>query len=329
MFAQHQDPDQESLKKFSSSKLSLYSKFIAAIGARGSGKTTIIIHLLQMMKRCGKIHVFSGSEESDPTYSQYIPRARREEFVHFRVNEESMSKVVDELRNDAKQFRHALKSVSKMFKNGAPGYFRQDMEKLNRKVDKYRQELCKQHKMWVLPKVEQLEFDARLTIYRKFLTYYLTSSGHVDAAKSHDLKRLYANPYSIVLFDDMSFQRSEWKKWPCILYLAENGRHDFITFFLCLQYAVAIAPALRSNIDFLFLPMACGNLNKVYENYLSDTYSSKKRFLNVYKDNTWRTGDEGCSLAIGMTLPVHEEIQKLFALVTPKRQLIKFKLIIE
>jgi hypothetical protein len=81
---------------------------------------------------------------------------------------------------------------------------------------------------------------------------------------------LESNRFFIVL-DDMLADASSWKKEKTIQEIFFNGRHFNIFFILTMQYPLGIPPALRSNIDYVFIfnEPSIKNRKKIYEDYVS------------------------------------------------------------
>jgi hypothetical protein len=58
--------------------------------------------------------------------------------------------------------------------------------------------------------------------------------------------------HAVLILDDCLADKKIWKE-DCITELVLNGRHKNITFIFTLQYSIGISPALRGNIDFVFI----------------------------------------------------------------------------
>lgn len=71
-----------------------------------------------------------------------------------------------------------------------------------------------------------------------------------------------------VILDDLGFDRKIMTD-KLIRELFLNGRHYKITLFLCLQYALDIPPALRSNIDVVIVLKENVFREKLYKNFFS------------------------------------------------------------
>ena len=76
-----------------------------------------------------------------------------------------------------------------------------------------------------------------------------------------------AQPVFVIL-DDLGFDRKVMGD-KLIRELFLNGRHYKITLFLCLQYALDIPPALRSNIDYIMVLRENVFREKLYKNLFS------------------------------------------------------------
>ena len=81
---------------------------------------------------------------------------------------------------------------------------------------------------------------------------------------------LPSNRFCIVL-DDMLADANAWKKEKTIQEIFFNGRHFNIFFILTMQYPLGIPPALRSNIDYVFVfnEPSIKNRKKIWEDYCS------------------------------------------------------------
>jgi len=86
-------------------------------------------------------------------------------------------------------------------------------------------------------------------------------------AKSKQGKKV--DPSAILVMDDMLADKKAWAKDVAMRKIFMNGRHYKITFILTMQAPLGIEPALRDNIDYVFLyPMDNANqLKKVWDNY--------------------------------------------------------------
>jgi hypothetical protein len=72
-----------------------------------------------------------------------------------------------------------------------------------------------------------------------------------------------------IVLDDMLHDAQSWKKDKTIKNIFFNGRHYNILFILTMQYAQAIPPELRSNIDYVFIfnESSVANRKKIYDAY--------------------------------------------------------------
>jgi len=77
-----------------------------------------------------------------------------------------------------------------------------------------------------------------------------------------------SNRFFVVL-DDMLADASSWKKEKTIQEIFFNGRHFNLFFILTMQYPLGIPPALRSNIDYVFIfnEPSIKNRKNIYEGY--------------------------------------------------------------
>jgi len=85
-----------------------------------------------------------------------------------------------------------------------------------------------------------------------------------------------------IVFDDMLHDAQNWKNEKTIKNIFFNGRHYNFLFILTMQYALAIPPALRSNIDYVFVfnEQSLKNRRKIYDDYAA-MIPSFDHFCNI------------------------------------------------
>jgi hypothetical protein len=83
------------------------------------------------------------------------------------------------------------------------------------------------------------------------------------------LRDAEVDPRCVFIMDDCLFNASAWIKDPNIRYCCMNGRHVDITFIMTSQYALGLPPAVRTQIDFVFIlrENIVRNRRIIYENY--------------------------------------------------------------
>jgi len=76
------------------------------------------------------------------------------------------------------------------------------------------------------------------------------------------------DPWAFLILDDLMYDTS-WIKDTTIKSLFMNGRHYKLLFMITMQYALGIPPALRSNVDYVFILRENINSNRkrLYEHY--------------------------------------------------------------
>lgn len=95
----------------------------------------------------------------------------------------------------------------------------------------------------------------------------------------------------LLIFDDMMSDDDIWKKSKYFKKLFTEGRHYNILFIMSIQYVLGIPPALRDNIDYVFIFAHDGNnLKKLYENY-AGIIPSFDMFKKIFFECT---RDKGC-----------------------------------
>ena len=76
------------------------------------------------------------------------------------------------------------------------------------------------------------------------------------------------DPRTFLILDDCLFDTS-WTRDKNIRYLFMNGRHVHALFIITMQYALGVPPALRTNVDFVFIlrETIVSNRKRLYEQY--------------------------------------------------------------
>ena len=78
------------------------------------------------------------------------------------------------------------------------------------------------------------------------------------------------DPRSFLILDDCMYDDS-WTHDKNIRYIFMNGRHQKVFFLITMQYPLGIQPALRTNVDFVFILKEpyLNNRKRIYDNYAS------------------------------------------------------------
>jgi hypothetical protein len=102
------------------------------------------------------------------------------------------------------------------------------------------------------------------------------NNGHTDTDGLTPSNRAF------VVLDDMLHDAAAWKKEKTIQSIFFNGRHYNIFFILTMQYPLGIPPALRSNIDYVFVfnEPSIKNRKKIYDDY-AGMIPSFDHFCNI------------------------------------------------
>jgi hypothetical protein len=81
-------------------------------------------------------------------------------------------------------------------------------------------------------------------------------------------KRSTIDPRTIAILDDVLYD-STWTRDKMMRLLFFNGRHWKVMLIITMQYPLGIPPALRTNIDFVFILREpyIANRKRIYENY--------------------------------------------------------------
>lgn len=101
-------------------------------------------------------------------------------------------------------------------------------------------------------------------------------NGHADTDGLTPSNRAF------IVLDDMLHDAAAWKKEKTIQSIFFNGRHYNLFFILTMQYPLGIPPALRSNIDYVFIfnEPSIKNRKKIYDDY-AGMIPSFDHFCNI------------------------------------------------
>lgn len=115
-------------------------------------------------------------------------------------------------------------------------------------------------------------------------------------------KKKLENPWAVCLIDDCTDDRKIFND-PMMVSMYKRGRHWKMLYILSLQYCLDIKPAIRANVDGVFLLKVTGvkQLKQLYENYAGmvpdfDTFCQimkqvTQNYTALYIDNTNPNGD--------------------------------------
>mgnify|MGYP001234341527 FL=1 len=80
--------------------------------------------------------------------------------------------------------------------------------------------------------------------------------------------RSQIDPWGFLILDDLMYDTS-WIKDTTIKSLFMNGRHYKLLFMITMQFSLGIPPALRSNVDYIFIlrENIVSNRKRLYEHY--------------------------------------------------------------
>jgi len=92
---------------------------------------------------------------------------------------------------------------------------------------------------------------------------------------------------SILIMDDCMSDSNVWKKDQKIQELFLNGRHYHISFILTMQYCIGIDPAMRGNLDYIFLfaEGIAANRKRLYDHY-TGVFNSFTEFEQIFTELT-------------------------------------------
>jgi len=92
-------------------------------------------------------------------------------------------------------------------------------------------------------------------------------TGRIEKDKQQNI-RSKLDPRSFMILDDCMYDDS-WTHDKNIRYLFMNGRHQKVFFLITMQYPLGIQPALRTNVDFVFILREpyLNNRKRIFDNY--------------------------------------------------------------
>ena len=106
--------------------------------------------------------------------------------------------------------------------------------------------------------------------------------------KREDPNYKFVDPRGFFVLDDLMYDTS-WIKYRTIKQLFMTGRHFAILFIVTMQYPLGIPPALRTNIDYVFLfrENIVKNRKRIYDNFagMFPTFQSFCATMDKYTEN--------------------------------------------
>ena len=77
------------------------------------------------------------------------------------------------------------------------------------------------------------------------------------------------DPRAFLILDDCLYDNKSWINDRNIKWIFMNGRHAHVTFLLTMQYSMGIPPALRTNVDYIFIckEPKVSNRKRLYDHY--------------------------------------------------------------
>ena len=99
-------------------------------------------------------------------------------------------------------------------------------------------------------------------------------------------KRATIDPRAFVILDDCLYDAS-WARDELMRMLFMNGRHWKVMLIITMQYPLGVPPALRTNIDYVFVlrEPTLGNRRRIWENYAS-MFPTLELFCSVMDQTT-------------------------------------------
>ena len=91
--------------------------------------------------------------------------------------------------------------------------------------------------------------------------------------KMKDQEAMYGksniDPYAYLILDDLMYDAPTWIRDTTIKQIFMNGRHIKLLFLITMQFSLGIPPALRGNIDYVFIlrENIVSNRRRLYEHY--------------------------------------------------------------
>lgn len=212
-------------------------------GKSGSGKSSIIKHLLYLLKdRVSLTIVFSQSERDNMAYSRhYVPRC----LVHDDITEE----ILEAISQQQTKRRKLYESVNNI----------DTLMKLCRHTAEPRElalfdELQSEYEKLTKGKQQDEESDraylegrkqlARSIIRRNYGRYDLGNLGQDEVLT---LRYLDFNPHTAIVFDDCSAEFQRITKYRGFIDIVTRGRHLFCTLIMAM-HAEIVTPLIRTNM---------------------------------------------------------------------------------
>lgn len=220
----------------------------AIYGASGGGKTTIIKHILYLIRSyvtCAI--VFSRSEKDNGNYSRYlVPRI----LVHDVVTEDVLKRI-ESRQTKAKQVYDTVNNVEvlqHLFARCASPPQRAMFEKIVRTFEDFK----RQRPEGADEETERVYNEKRVAFLRAAIQprlAMLESAQDLDDREKFSLRLFQFNPRIVIVFDDCSNDIKRLKNCDTALDLIFRGRHSMCTTILAIHSEAFALPPMRANIN--------------------------------------------------------------------------------
>lgn len=226
------------------------NKSCAIYGRSGSGKSTIIKHILYLLR--GYVPttiVFSLSEKNNSAYSKaYVPRC----LVHDTITEDVIQEIAVRQTRSRKIYDRAnrIETLDKLFARVA----NDNQRRIRMEIQKTYDELAS--KRPIDEETENVFREKLIAFFHKVIdpVYHQleAASSTFGEEERFALNWFQFNPRVTIVFDDCSTELQRLRNCAEALEQIFQGRHGFYTTIMAVHTEVCLAPSARSNITLAF-----------------------------------------------------------------------------
>jgi hypothetical protein len=230
------------------------NKSIMLYGTSGSGKSTIMLDILHILKdHIPNMCLICSTNGLNNSYDGIIPP----QLIYPEVTEDLMKKIFNRqsavvkmwnLANDLDRLEHIYNKLTNK-DNGTLQLIKESYSKIKRKINENESTHIAERK------TQNQELDDShkqnlIAFYKKIINKnksIINKHNNLDEMEIKIINYLNINPNFLIILDDMATTANVWSKYQAMKELFFNGRHHKITFMISFQDDKPLDSGLRKN----------------------------------------------------------------------------------
>lgn len=264
------------------------NKNITLYGGSGTGKSTIILDLMHILKNdIPSVFVFGG-EGIRKTYVNHVPDAN----ICHDLTKEGFGKIVERQKYVTKLYEdaHNISNLKKVFNKVATAEEKNEIHSLKLKIEKKTQQInsAQVSKLKKRDAMGTIKKKGDLALERKYIKIILLHKRNSNLSKTDKtiIKYLNVNPRILLIFDDCVSIMEDIGKDRKLVKTAFEGRHSNITFILSMQNVTKVPAEIRQNS--MFLIFTSGTAVNLFFTNKAAGETHKKKIASKYADDIFK-----------------------------------------